>query len=367
MAVSKSIGAQALSLFEESAPEQISAPASRFSPSLANTDPAAWLANRATTLGGSDVAAALNISPWSSAYALACEKKGLVSRELTPAMRFGTDIEPVIRQKYIEATGFDVITDLTVEHPEFPFLVANPDAKIVGQRGVAEFKAIGWRTLHHWGTAGTDQIPDYYATQATFYMGHTQSDWCDFYLLDIEERDYVPYRLHFDQELYDVVINELVEFHARYLMTDALPDPDGSKATCEYLKQRFKKSAVLEKRASEDIEIYLSELVAVRAQKDEFETRESELENLVKEFMGDADSLVTSLWTKPLTWRSNKDGSKTDWQAVCEELRAIIKRRRGPGKKTFLRIEAEHTAVVQGARQFRVPKPEKAKTLKVAA
>jgi hypothetical protein len=61
---------------------------------------AAQLAERSTGFGGSDAAAACGLSRWKSAYQLYLEKRGeapLVEEE-NEAMRWGTLLEPVVRQ-----------------------------------------------------------------------------------------------------------------------------------------------------------------------------------------------------------------------------------------------------------------------------
>jgi predicted phage-related endonuclease len=69
-------------------------------------DRAAWLERRRQTLGASDAAAALGLSPYCSPLQLYLRKIGsLPEQEETEAMRWGTLLEPLLAREYTRRTG----------------------------------------------------------------------------------------------------------------------------------------------------------------------------------------------------------------------------------------------------------------------
>ena len=86
---------------------------------------------RSRGIGGSDAAVALGLSPWKSALELFHEKRapaGSVENVPTEPMRWGTLLEPVIRQEYSNRTGRVVrVPETTLVHPAHAFMLANVD------------------------------------------------------------------------------------------------------------------------------------------------------------------------------------------------------------------------------------------------
>ena len=73
------------------------------------TDRINWLELRRNAIGGSDAAAILGLSKWSSPLAVYADKLGLVpEREDNEAMRQGRDLEEYVASRFTEATGLKV-------------------------------------------------------------------------------------------------------------------------------------------------------------------------------------------------------------------------------------------------------------------
>ena len=104
--------------------------------------------DRTTYLGGSDVAAILGVSPWTTPFMLFQKKVGAHVEELTPAKRRilerGARWEPIVLEMLVDELtdrGHDVevvATGQRYQDPEFPFLAAEIDAELVpmGSAGV---------------------------------------------------------------------------------------------------------------------------------------------------------------------------------------------------------------------------------------
>lgn len=104
----------------------------------------AWLEARRAGIGGSDAAAILGASPWATPLSVWADKQGLTAEKPdTIAMRFGRDAEEIVARWFAEDTGKTVARcNAILQHPEHPFMLANIDRQIRGERAGLECKAV---------------------------------------------------------------------------------------------------------------------------------------------------------------------------------------------------------------------------------
>ena len=95
-----------------------------------------WLEERKKGLGGSDSPVVLGVSPFKTKRELWMEKRGLIEEpELTPAMKRGIVLEDVIARLYSDITKRKLRRkNKVVYHPKYPFMLANFDRLIVGEK-----------------------------------------------------------------------------------------------------------------------------------------------------------------------------------------------------------------------------------------
>jgi len=132
---------------------------------------AEWKKSRNSGLGGSDVAAICGLNPWRSPLSVYLEKTGQIDgAEENEAMEWGTALEPIIAKKFEERTELKVRTNnYILQHPQYPFMLANLDREIVGKKEGLEIK-----TTSAWnGGKMHKEIPDYYYLQCLHYMAVT--------------------------------------------------------------------------------------------------------------------------------------------------------------------------------------------------
>lgn len=88
-----------------------------------------WHAARADGLGGSEVPAAMGLSPFESPFSLWHRKAGAVGPvEESPEMEWGKRLEPVIVAKFFDVhPEYDAWTTGTYTHVDRPWQIANPD------------------------------------------------------------------------------------------------------------------------------------------------------------------------------------------------------------------------------------------------
>jgi putative phage-type endonuclease len=92
-----------------------------------------WLEGRRRGIGGSDVAAVLQLSPWRTPLDVWNDKLGLSpEHEMTSSLYWGTTLEQVVAKEFALRTGFKL---QNVNHqfadPETPWAIANIDRAII--------------------------------------------------------------------------------------------------------------------------------------------------------------------------------------------------------------------------------------------
>lgn len=140
---------------------------------------AAFLAERKTGIGGSDAAAVVGLNPWQTNFALWEEKVGRREPDdlsHVAAVKWGIRLEDVVADAFAEETGLAVHrVNRTLRHPEYPWMMAHLDRRIVGQKRGLEVKTAGhWAAQSdQWGRSGTDEVPEQYLIQVMHYMAVT--------------------------------------------------------------------------------------------------------------------------------------------------------------------------------------------------
>ena len=199
---------------------------------------AAWLEQRRTGIGGSDVAAIFGLSPYKSAYELYLEKRGEAppNEAESSAMLWGQLLEPVVRQYYSETTGRVVMQpESLIRHPKHDWMIANLDGFVADHKRIYEGKCA--RTDMGWGAAGSSEIPDHYTLQVQHYLCVTGYEVADVQVL-IAGSDARLYEVPADRELHQLIIDSGELFWDRVIKGQA-PEPDYSRESDRDLLKRL--------------------------------------------------------------------------------------------------------------------------------
>lgn len=142
-----------------------------------------WHAARENGVGGSEIAALLNMSKWESHFSLwHRKKKHLPPQEQNTEMDAGRRLEPVICDVFAERhPEFIVRKAGTYRNRERPEQIANPDrllfpADHAGSEGgdalyPSELLEAKFALFPDgWGEEGTDDVPVYYTAQTRWYL-----------------------------------------------------------------------------------------------------------------------------------------------------------------------------------------------------
>ena len=134
-----------------------------------------WLEWRRKGIGGSDVAAALGLSPYRTMRELYYDKIGVVPVEAgedkSITFQIGHLLENVVAQIFAKKTGLSVYRDQTMyQHPLYPFMLADVDRFIHmpdGTTAILECKTAHYDTQYLWAN---DAVPRHYEMQVRHYM-----------------------------------------------------------------------------------------------------------------------------------------------------------------------------------------------------
>lgn len=287
-----------------------------------------WYAERRSYLGASEMAAAVGLSRWGDPVSLWEEKIGEApEREETFRMRLGLMAEPMILSLASEALDAKLrrVTG-PIRHPEHPFLASNPDARIVGARGLVQAKLAisGEQFGEDDGSGSGESIPIDYRVQGWGELLTTGLDFVYFAVLN----PYAGLSLHLidrrtgeNEKAIDDLRLDLVEYWQEYVEPRKMPPPGASSG--DVLGRRFAKrvSKDLGRIASAEQEQMIRDVVAARDARDEADRAFEAAKNRAKAAIGEAawiegDGIRLS-WGE--TTRRN-----VAWREVAASYRSVI-------------------------------------------
>jgi putative phage-type endonuclease len=288
-----------------------------------------WLNERRKGIGGSDAAAICGVSPWKSPYQVYLEKIGESPEQAdNDAMFWGRTLEPVIRQRYADVTGKEVVVPNTIlQHPDIKFMLANLDGEVPGER-VVEIKTA--RSDQDWGEPGTNEIPDTYMLQVQHYLIVRALPVADVAAL-FHGNDFRIYEVPADKELQNLLITRESEFW-NMVQNATPPDP----TTFADIRQKWGGvSKAVEVVATPQVTAIVEELARIK----ELKKTEKDLQTQVMAYLKDADTLIHPIDNKPLvTWKLGKPSKRLDTAALKAEKPEIYEQfgKEGAPSRRFL-------------------------------
>lgn len=293
-----------------------------------------WLEARRRGVGGSDAAAVLGVSPWTSRYSLWRDKTDDVPRVVkqTAAMTFGNQMEPVIAGMFNEQTGMQVMSDTNLySHPEHNFMLANLDGLISTTNNDTPDAVLEVKTSRMvW-----DRVPDYYVSQVQHYMAVTNLGVAYVAALFGGE-EFTWFEVPRNDQYIDRLVNEEAAFWEA--VTKAVePDIDGSEATYNAIRKSY--DALQGK--SVELPANVNELIEWRASAKElvgqYEKEVREAESKIMEALKDADTGTINGKTV-VTWREQTRTS-VDTKALKEAHPELVEQFTKGSKFRVLRVK----------------------------
>ena len=246
-----------------------------------------WLELRRQGIGGSDAAAIVGLDRYKSAFDVYADKIGLKEEQPdNEAMRQGRDLEDYVAQRFMEATGKKVRRrNAMLQHPEYPFMIANIDRWVVGEN--AGFEAKTTSVLNRAKFNQGEYPPSYYV-QCVHYMAVTGAERWYLAVLVLNKAFHV-FTIERDEAEIEALIEAEKHFWENHVLKQIPPAPDGSEATSEVIKQLFPEAREREEVVlfgyEDKIEQYLELDVRVK----ELECERDKLKQELQLAMADAE------------------------------------------------------------------------------
>lgn len=283
---------------------------------------AAALERRSRGLGSSDAAVALGLVPQKSNQRLFLEKRGEIEPEDLSKnwpVRLGSKLEPIVAELFEEETGKRLYrVNNTIEHPRLPFMVANIDRRVVGEKKLAEIKTAGhWAAQSdEWGDEFTSAVPFKYGVQVQHQLACLPDYESGYVPLLVAGQHFKLYEIQRDEEIIGMLEAFLTKFWDDLL--NGIPPKPMNLAQAQ---ERWPKSVGRSILATDEIAKAVRELKMTSATIKELERDEKRLKGEIAIFMEDADTLMspdgsTTLLTNKLQTRAEFVSKATEFRVM---------------------------------------------------
>lgn len=305
-----------------------------------------WLEVRKGGIGSSDAAAAVGLNPYKSRLELWLEKTGRAAANddhqgMDDPCFWGTLLEPYVAVAYQQKTDHKVRkVNAVLQHPTFPFMLANIDREVVGSPDVQilECKTAGEFGSRLWKGG----VPEYIEIQVQHQLAVTGKEAADVAVLLCGQKLEV-HRIERDEE----VISRLVVLESQfweYVITDTPPPADGSESAARALRHLYQGNDTTldftgnaELGNAFDALAELDQEIAAKA-------REAErMKQVIQQAMGDASKAAFA--NGVVTFKRAKDGARIDTKGLAAGHPDIAARYTvtTPGSRRFLLVRNNET------------------------
>jgi len=291
-----------------------------------------WLGERRRGIGGRDAAKGLGGSRGGGPLSGYLEKKGLyVPEDPGEPAYWGTVLEDVVAREFEKRSGLRVQRQNKIfTHPDYPWMLANIDRRIVGQNKGLECKTASNFMGDEWEG---DELPDAYYIQIQHYMAVMGWEACWVACL-IGGQRYVQKEVQRNPELINTIIEKEREFWEEHFLKD-VPPPVTPFDNPNSLWPEQTDDDMVQDIDEETITIAQS-LAGVQATIKGLENEEERLKGILKSKIGEMAGIQGIC-----SWKQAKSKMVTDWQSVAIELGAesdIISRHteEKPGSRRFI-------------------------------
>lgn len=264
-------------------------------------DEKTWLAYRKQGIGGSDAGAVCGLNPYRSAMEVYLDKTTEETEQIdNEAMRQGREFEDYVARRFMEATGKKVRrANAMFCHEQYPFLLADVDRLIVGERAGLECKTASPFMADKWKDG---QIPLSYQIQCHHYMMVLDMD-CWYIAVLIYGREFKFCKIERDEELMADLIRIEKDFWENHVIKGIMPSPDGSKTADSVIAEYYRQS-VPESLPLTGFDEKLQRRQELLAVMERMDTEKKQIEQELKLYLGEAEL-------------AENEHYRVSWKSVC--------------------------------------------------
>ena len=237
---------------------------------------------RKNYIGGSDCAAVLGLSRWSSPLQVWAVKTGQIEPpDLSGILhvKLGNKLEDVIADLFTEETGKKLQrVNETIFHPQYPFLAANIDRRVVGEDSGFEAKSTEvWKAKEWEG----EEIPQEYILQCMHYLAVTGKKYWYIGVL-IGKGEFKWQKIDRDEKVISQIIEKEVAFWNTFVTPKVQPTMirANDSDTLAQLYPNAVEGTVVE--LSDEINKDIENLEAMKADKKSLESQIERINNNLK-------------------------------------------------------------------------------------
>lgn len=284
------------------------------------------LTERANYLGGSDAAGILGLSKWKTPlqvfmakiYPNHDESENRIGGKNEPSY-WGNKLEDKVAEAFTEVTGKKVNrVKETLIHPEYDFIRANLDRRVVGEDAILECKTAHFLKNKEWEN---EEIPTEYILQVMHYLAVTGKA-VGYIAVLIGGSKFVWKQIDRDEELIKQIIDAEVNFWNNFVISKVPPMVTGSERDSELLARLYPEANPSTSIQLPENHIELIEKrAALKKLINDTETQITEIENLIKAELKDNET--GSIGKYLVTWK-NQSRTGVDSKKLKEEYPDIF-------------------------------------------
>lgn len=254
-----------------------------------------WLEARRHGIGGSDASAILGLNPYASPLKVYADKIGKGKTEETnEAMRQGTDFEQYVADRFTEETGMKVRKlNRILQHPSYPWMLANIDREIPGTNYGLECKTTSPYSKFKFDEG---EINPHYYWQSMHYMAVTGAvKW--YVAVLVLGKSFHVFEIDRDEDAIQTLIDAEHNFWVNHVLAKDPPLPTGTDSDDSALNSLFVQCV-----PEDDVKDVgeLDSLLDLRqmtiVQRDELEAEIKEYDQQIKLVMGEHQRGASASW-----------------------------------------------------------------------
>lgn len=262
-----------------------------------------WFEVRRLGIGGSDAGAIAGLNPWRSALEIYLDKTGfLPEREENEKMYWGNRLEDIVADEFTKRAGKKTRRcNYILSHPKYPWMIANIDRLIVGERAGLEIK-----TVSAWNAKNVkSDIPPQIYLQCQHYLAVTGYDKWNLAAL-IGGQEYLQREILPDRDAIEALIKIEKDFWENHVLKRIPPEPDENCG--ELLAMMYPQGKPEEIELPPDAHELLPQWIASKEAMKANEKLKNLAANKIKAMMGENEYARYQKYR--VSWKNTSDGKR---------------------------------------------------------